>query len=184
MRTTIPVLLICAGLAAAGCASQSAPPSAAKSSAPPATIAAGRPSPSGAGTVSTSVATGPETAAGAKSAATLFLDLYAAAQYPATYQLLSPGAKRAISKHTWVTVHQDCKQAPGTSFTVTQPVLTGSSAVVSVSPAGTVWEMSGDHENLVYRDGRWCFVPPDISLYRNHTAAEVLAELKSLGECA
>jgi hypothetical protein len=134
--------------------------------------------------VSTSVVTAPETAAAAKSAATLFLDLYAAAQYPATYKLLSPGAKKAISKHTWVIVHEDCNQAPGQAFTVTQPVLTGSNAVVDVSPAGTQSELSQDHENLIYRDGRWCFVPPDLSVYRNHTAAQVLAQLKSLGECS
>jgi hypothetical protein len=182
MRGRIPVLLICAGLAA-GCASQPGSPGASTPTASPSTAAAGRPTPSGGGTVSTSVATGPETAAAAKSAATLFLDLYAAAQYSATYKLLSPGAKKAITRHTWVTVHKDCKPAPGQSYTVTQPVLTGSNAVVSVSPAGAQSELSSDRENFIYRGGQWCFVPPDLSLYRNHTVAEVLAGLKSLGDC-
>jgi hypothetical protein len=188
MRARIPVLLVCAGLVA-GCASNAGSPGAGTppTSPPtsPSTGATGQPtSPPGAGTVSTSVATGPETAAAAKSAATLFLDLYGAAQYAATYEMLSPGAKRAITERTWVTVHQQCKQAPGTSYTVTQPVLTGSSAEVNVSPAGSQSELSSDRENLIYRGGKWCFVPPDLALYRDHTATQVLAELKSMGECA
>jgi hypothetical protein len=133
--------------------------------------------------VSAAVATAPETAAAAKSTATLFLDLYAAGQYSATYAMLSPSARRVISKHTWERVHQTCKAVPGASYRVTAPVVTGSNAAVSVSAAGTKSDLGSDHENFIYRGGRWCFVVPDLSLYRHHSAAQVTAELKSLSEC-
>jgi hypothetical protein len=183
MKTRIPVLLICAALAA-GCASHSTSPSASHSSSPPATGTAGQAaSPSGAGTVSSAVATAPKTAAAARSAATLFLDLYAAGQFSATYTMLSPSAKKVISKNTWLAVHQTCKNAPGTSYTVTNPVLTGRNAVVSVSLAGTQSDLGSDQENFIYRGDRWYFVPPDLSLYKHHTAAQITAKLKSLNEC-
>jgi hypothetical protein len=175
MRTRIPVLLICAALAA-GCASHPSSPSASNSPRPSA-------SPSGTGTVSSAVATGPKTAAGAKSTATLFLDLYAAGQYSATYAMLTPNAKKYISKHTWVRVHQACKGTHGGSYAATNPVVTGSNAVVSVSLADTKTDLGSDHENFIYRDHRWSFVPPDLSLYKHHTVAEITADLKALGEC-
>ena len=180
MRARILVLLTCAGVAA-GCAGNSSSPPAGNSSSPPAGTTGGPASPSA--TVSAAVATAPETAAAAKTTATLFLDLYAAGQYSATYAMLTPSAKRVISKHTWVRVHQACKAASGASYKVTEPVVTGSNAAVSVSAAGTRSDLGGDHENFNYRGGRWCFVVPDLPLYRHHSAAEVTAELKSLNEC-
>jgi hypothetical protein len=181
MRAGIPVLLICAGLAA-GCASNSSPPPAGGSSSPSAAGRAGRPT-APSGTVSAAVATAPETAAAAKSTATLFLDLYAAGQYSATYAMLSPSAKRVISKRTWIRVHQACKAASGASYKVTQPVLTGSNAAVQVSAAGTYSDLGGDHESFIYRGGHWCFVVPDLSLYRHQSATQVTAELEAMNEC-
>src|SRR6202046_2114839 len=154
MRARIPVLLICAALAA-GCASHSSPPSASNSPSPSPTGTAGpSASPSGAGTVSSAVATAPKTAAAAKSAATLCLDLYAAGPHSATYEMSSPGAKKVITERTWARVHQTCKDNPGASFTVTGPVLTGSNAVLNVSLAGTQSALGSDQERLVYRGDR------------------------------
>ncbi len=133
--------------------------------------------------MSSAVATAPKTAAAAKSAATLFLDLYSADQYSAAYEMLSPNAKKFITERTWARVHQACKGTSGLSYTVTQPVLTGNNAVVSVSLAGTESDLGSDQESLIYRGNRWYFVPPDLSLYKHHSAAQVLSELKSLGEC-
>jgi len=133
--------------------------------------------------VSSAVATAPKTAAAAKSAATLFLDLYAAGQYSATYAMLSPSAKKVISKDTWVRVHQTCKTSASSGYTVTEPALSGSNAVVNVSLAGTRSDLGSDQENLIYRGDRWYFVPPDLSLYKHRTAAQVTARLKSLNEC-
>jgi hypothetical protein len=184
MRTRIPVLLICAGLAAAGCSHAPSSPASSKPPASPSTgAAAATTPPAGSGNVSSSDVTGPKTAAAAKSAATLFLDLYAANQSSATYQLLSPSAKKVITEQTWDSVHQACKNTPGQSYTVTQPVLTGSKAVVDVSLAGTQSDLGSDREDFVYRGDRWYFEPPDLKLYRHHTAAQVVAELKSLDEC-
>jgi hypothetical protein len=129
------------------------------------------------------VATAPKTAAAAKSAATLFFDLYDAGQYSATYAMLSPNAKRIISERTWMRVHQACQNTAGASYTVTQPVRTGSKAVVNVSLTGAPSELGSEPESFIYRGDRWCFVPPDLSLYKHHTAAEVTARLKSLKEC-
>ncbi|HTV98733.1 MAG TPA: hypothetical protein VMF87_00420 [Streptosporangiaceae bacterium] len=133
--------------------------------------------------MTSAVATAPKTAAAAKSTATLFLDLYAAGQYPATYAMLSPNAKKFITQRTWVRVHQTCKGSLGASYTVTEPVLSGSSAVVDVALAGSRSDLGSDQESFVYRGDRWYFVPPDLSLYKHHTAAEVTAKLKSLNEC-
>jgi hypothetical protein len=184
MRTRIPVLLICAGLAAAGCSHATSPNSSKPPASPSTGAAAPATSPSGSGNVSSTDVTGPKTAAAAKSAATLFLDLYAAGQNSATYQLLSPSAKKVITEQTWESVHQACKNTPGMTYTVTQPVLSGSKAVVDVSLAGTQSDLGSDQEDFVYRGDRWYFEPPDLKLYRHHTAAQVVAELKSLDECS
>ena len=130
------------------------------------------------------MATAPKTAVAAKSTATLFLDQYAAGQYPATYTMLSPNAQKFITERTWVRVHQTCKSTRDVSYTVTGPVLSGSSAVVNVSLAGSGSDLGSNQENFIYRGGRWRFVPPDLSLYKHRTAAEVTTKLKSLNECA
>jgi hypothetical protein len=133
--------------------------------------------------VTSAVATAPKTAAAAKSTATLFLYLSATGQYSATYAMLTPNAKRFITERTWVRVHQTCKGALGSSYTITEPVLSGSSAVVNVSLTGSRSDLGSDQENFIYRGDRWYFVPPDLSLYKHHTAAQVTAKLKSLNEC-
>ena len=80
-------------------------------------------------------------------------------------------------------VHQSCKGAPGAPYRVTEPVLTGTNAVVNVSAGSPRSELGSDQENFIYRGGRWCFVVPDLALYRHHSAAQVTAELRSLNEC-
>jgi hypothetical protein len=124
------------------------------------------------------------TAAAAKSAATAFFSLYAAGQYPATYPLLDPLARRRIPEATWVTVHQRCKgTASGLSYKVGTPTLAGRSAVMSVSLAGVASSLGSEEVTFVYRGGQWLYAPSDLASYGG-SAVHIIARPKAAGNCA
>jgi len=124
------------------------------------------------------------TGAAARSAATSYFDLYAAGQYAAAYELLSPAAQKVIKERVWVRVHQECRGTPGLAYKVTRPVLAGSIAVVNVSLAGAASSLGSEEQSFAYRGGRWLYVPSDLSLYRHRTVPEILAGLKAQGVCS
>ena len=132
---------------------------------------------------SPAVAASPATAAAARSAATTYFSLNAAGQYAATYALLDFRARQQVPEATWVAVHQDCKSsAPVRAYQVGPPTLTGTTAVMSVSPACPAASAGGTEETFVYRDGRWLYAPSDLLSYRG-TVAQIVATFKAAGDC-
>jgi hypothetical protein len=125
-----------------------------------------------------------DSAAGAKAAATAYFDLYAARQYGAGYQLLTPSARRAVTKGVWVKVHDECRGGTQLAYKVTRPVLAGTAAVVNVSLAGAASKIGSEEQTFAYRGGRWLFEPSDISAYRHGGAARVVARLRAQGLCS
>lgn len=126
----------------------------------------------------------PVTAAAAKTAATTYFNLYAAGQYAATWQLLTPGAQAAVSRSVWVSVHQKCASAAsGLSYKVGRPTMAGKIAVVKVSLAGALSKLGSEEQTFAYADGRWEFSPSDLSAYRGHTVAQAVAALKAMNLC-
>jgi hypothetical protein len=123
------------------------------------------------------------TGAAAGQAAVTYFDLYAAGQYGAAYSLLSPHARKVISAHVWAGVHAECKPAAANlAYKVTHPILAGSTAVVTVSLAGTLSKLASAEETFTYSGGRWWYSPSDLSDYHATTAASVAA-LKAAGLC-
>jgi hypothetical protein len=126
----------------------------------------------------------PETAAGAKSAAVTYFDLYAARQYAAGYRLLTHAARTAVPKRTWVKVHDDCISSAGLAYKVSRPQLAGTTAVVNVSLAGAASKIGSEEQSFTYQGGRWLFAPSDLPTYRHHTVAQAVAALKAQGLCS
>ena len=119
----------------------------------------------------------------AASAARLFFDLYAAAQYRSTYELLSPAAQKIISERTWVQVHKKCNSAARANYKITPPVVTGARAVVNVSLASGPLNQPRDAEIFTYTGGHWLFEPADLLTYQHHTVPQIVATLKAQGVC-
>ena len=165
----------------AGCASHAAPASAA------APAAAGSPA------VAQTARSEPVTAAAARAAAVAYFGLYAARQYPATYAMLAPAARKVISEGTWAQAHAKCATAARLAYKVGRPVLAGDTAVVSVALAGApaagapaaggAAKGARERQSMTYSGGEWWYSPSDLAVYQGHSAAQAEAMLKAAGNC-
>jgi hypothetical protein len=132
-----------------------------------------------------SAAAQPETAATATAVAKQYFGLYSAGQFALSWTLLAPSAKRHVSQATWVAVHQGCpSQAAGLAYDIKDTTLTGSTAVVTVTLAGAAASLASESESLTYSDGRWGFVPNDLSYYEHGSVRADIAVAKAAGYCA
>lgn len=127
----------------------------------------------------------PETASAARSVAEQYFGLYSASQFAASYGLLAPSAQRAVSRATWVAVHQGCPaQSAGLAYSVSKATLTGDTAIVAVSLAGAAASLGSKSETLTYSAGRWGLVMDDLSLYGHGSVKADIAAAKAAGYCA
>ena len=126
----------------------------------------------------------PGTAAGVRSAAVAYFGFYAAGQYAITYGLMSPGARAAIPEATWIGAHEACvNHSSQLAYSVTQPVLSGSTAVVNVAIAGALSKLGSEEASFTYSAGRWWYSPPNVATYQGHSTAQAVAALKASGQC-
>jgi hypothetical protein len=123
----------------------------------------------------------PETAAGAIAVARQYFDLYSASQFAASWELLAPSARRAVSRATWVAVHEGCPPQSGLAYDVKTASLTGRTAVVRLSVKGDAGIVVS--EALTYSAGHWGFVPDDLSLFENGSVKADIAAAKAEGFC-
>jgi hypothetical protein len=127
----------------------------------------------------------PETASAARAVAKQYFGLYSAGQFAASYDLLAPSARRAVSEATWVAVHQGCPaQAAGLAYKVSKATLTGNTAIVTVSLAGVAASLGSESQALTYSAGRWGLVPSNLSLYKHGSVRADIAAAKAAGYCA
>ena len=54
---------------------------------------------------------------------------------------------------------------------------------VTGASAGAASALGSEEETFTYRAGRWLFRPSDLSVYRHHRVAEIVAELKAQNLC-
>ncbi len=127
----------------------------------------------------------PETAAAALSAAKAYFALYAAGQYAAVYPMIAPTDRGQISESVWVALHRKCVShaTAGLSYSVTSPVLAGTTVVVTVSLAGIASSIGSEQISFTYSGGQWYYQPSDLSIYKGHDLAEAVAALKADGGC-
>jgi hypothetical protein len=126
----------------------------------------------------------PETASTAKSAAEAYFDLYGAGQYAAVYPMIAPADRQYIREKVWTGVHQECKSpSAGLTYSVKHPVLAGSVAVVSVSLSGAAAALGSEQVSFTYADGKWYYLPSDLSIYRHHDVAQALKAARAAGLC-
>jgi hypothetical protein len=144
-------------------AARSASPRAATSTAPP-------PAPVSAGL-----------RAGAQATAAHTLGMYAAGQFAAFWQLLSPVTKQRISSDAWVGVHQACPAAgAGTAVTIKAVTVLGDAAIVTEATGAAA------HTAEVvfsYANGQWSYAPGDLSVYEHRSIAADVAAARAAGFC-
>ena len=122
----------------------------------------------------------PATVAAVRADAADYLSLASAGQYAVTYQMLSAGARRAISQQAWVAVHQTCA---GASYQLKHVTVAGQTATVAVALTGAKHPGTLT-ETLVYSGGAWGFSPRDLSLYQHSTVAADVVAARAQGSCA
>lgn len=117
--------------------------------------------------------------AGASAAAAHFYDLYSASQFSALWDLLTPTAKREVSKTAWVGVHDACPgAAAGKSRTIRAVTAFGSAAIITETIAG------GTAEDVFnYAGGHWSYSPGEVSIYLHGSIAADIAAAKMTGFC-
>jgi len=128
----------------------------------------------------------PDTAAGAVAAAQRIFELYAAQQWSAVYTYVTPSARSQVSETVFAGAHEQCTtNTTGLSYTTSDPVLTGTTAVVTESLAGVAGALGSEAVTLDYVSGQWLWQPSptDLAEYRSTVAATV-AVWKAAGQCS
>jgi hypothetical protein len=121
---------------------------------------------------------------GARTAAVQFYGLYSASQFSALWNLLSPAAKRQVSKSAWVSVHQACPgTAAGKSRTIKAVTAFGSAAIVTEAVAGIPANPGTAEDVFNYGDGQWSYSPGEVGIYAHGSIAADIAAAKSAGFC-
>jgi hypothetical protein len=121
---------------------------------------------------------------GARTAAAQFYGLYSASRFSALWNLLSPAAKRQVSKNAWVSVHQACPgTAVGKSRTIKAVTAFGSAAIVTEAVAGTPPSPGTAEDVFNYGDGKWSYSPGEVGIYGHGSIAADIAAAKSAGFC-
>jgi hypothetical protein len=121
---------------------------------------------------------------GARAAAAQFYSFYSASQFSALWNLLSPAAKRQVSKTAWVSVHQACPgAAAGKSRTIKAVTAFGSAAIVTEAVAGAPAGPGTAEDVFNYADGQWSYSPGEVAVYGHGSIAADIAAAKSAGFC-
>jgi hypothetical protein len=124
----------------------------------------------------------PETRAAPATVAKQYFGLYSAGQFALSWTLLAPSAQHSVSKATWVAVHQGCPaQSAGLAYEVKDTMVTGNTAVVTVSLAGVAASIGSESEAFTYSAGRWGLVPDDLSFYKHGSIRADIAAAKATG---
>jgi hypothetical protein len=121
----------------------------------------------------------------AASTAAAYFGFYGAGQYAAVYPMIAPAARRSISETVWIRLHEECRSSAtaGLSYRVTDPILAGRTAVVTVGYAGAAASLGSEQVTFVYTSGKWYYEPADLSIYKDHDLRQALAAAKGAGLC-
>jgi hypothetical protein len=128
----------------------------------------------------------PKTKAGAHAAAADFYRLYSAAQFGASWDLLTPVAQQAIPLATWVGVHNGCLSANGGMSRLIKSVLVFSSTAIvteTIADAGSRLGKAKAYDVFNYVDGHWGYAPNDLNIYGHGSVAADIAAAKAQGFC-
>lgn len=184
MRSAKLLLAGLAGLAAIGVAGCSGTASGPATSGPvvgtsPASQAPATPSARPAGL------SGAKTKAGARAAAARFDRLQVASQYAASWDLLTPTAKRLVPRGVWVGVHEGCHAAhPASHRTWGRVTVFGTVAIVAERIPGTRPRRGKGEDVFAYANGNWGYSPNNLSIYQHGSVAADIAAAKAAGLCA
>lgn len=128
---------------------------------------------------------GAKTKAGARAAAAQFDRLQRGSQYAASWDLLTPTAKRLVPRDVWVGVHEGCHAArPAGRRTVGRVTLFGTVAIVAERIPGTRPGRGKGEDVFAYANGNWGYTPNDLSIYQHGSVAADIAAAKAAGLCA
>ena len=151
-----------------------------------AVLISGCSSSAGAGFPSPAAPGQPETVAGATAAAQRYFGLYSAQQYPAAWGLLAPSVQQKVPEATWAAVHAACpSKSAGLGYDVKNVVVTGNTAVATVTLAGALSNLVSGSEAFTYASGRWEYVPDetDVAMYEHGSVAADVAAAQAQGLC-
>jgi hypothetical protein len=101
------------------------------------------------------------------------------------YPLIAPVAREDISESVWTGLHDQCRPSStaGLTYAVKDPVLAGTTAVVSVGYAGAAASLGSEQITFTYTAGKWYYQPSDLSVYQGHDLAQAVAAAKAAGIC-
>lgn len=177
MRFWRGLLIGLAAVAMAGCTnSASAPPSPGQS---PATAAPTGPPAAKATPIP------PGAKAGARAAAVQFDRVYAASDFAGSWYLLTPTARRQVSKSVWVRVHNGCRSAStGVTRTIRSVTAFGDAAIVTETIVTAPSGRSTAEYVYNYVGGGWGYSPENMSIYHRGSIAADIAAARSAGFCS
>ena len=129
--------------------------------------------------------TQPETKSGARTTALKFYRLLSASQFAASWDLLSPAAKRSVPRAAWVGVHDGCPSADtGAARVIKSVIVFGNAAIVTETMAGSLARLGKAEDVFNYADGHWWYSPNDLNIYHHRSVTADIAAAKAAGFCA
>ena len=121
----------------------------------------------------------------ARAAATHFYNVFSAGRFADSWALLTPTAKRQIPKTLWVRVHDGCPSAgTGTSRVIKAVTVFGNAAIITEAISGPLSSLGTAGDVFNYVDGRWGYLPQDVSIYHHGSVAADIAAARTAGYCS
>jgi hypothetical protein len=127
----------------------------------------------------------PETRAGARAAAAYFYRLYSAGKFSASWDLLSPTARRAIPRAIWISVHNGCTLGGGSgqASAIKSVFVFGNAAIVTETIADDRSRPGKAEAVFNYAGGHWAYAPSNLGIYHHGSVAADVAAATALGFC-
>ena len=128
----------------------------------------------------------PDTETGARTAASAFYAFFSAGQWNQAWTGLAPSVQAKVPESTWTAVHDACPGAmSGLAREIKSVTVSGTTAVVSETVAGTLSKLATVSDAWTYTGSRWGLALPDsdTAVYRHSSVKADVAAAKKAGVC-
>lgn len=125
------------------------------------------------------------TKVGARAAAAQFYSLSAASLFKESWSLLAPAAERQVPLKVWVGVHDGCPLAnAGVARIIKSVTVFGNAAIITETVAGATSRRGTVEDVFNYINGRWGYMPGDLSIYKHRSVKADIAAARAAGFCS
>jgi hypothetical protein len=121
--------------------------------------------------------------AGAGPAAERFYALYAASEFTASWQLLTPTTRQLVPSSVWAAVHNACVADGAKGTRVIKAITIFGNAAIVTTAMGQSKDRTAE-DVFSYIDGHWDYSPEFLNVYQHKSVTADVAAARAKGLCA